>query len=100
MRAVVTQVVTKRLGALPVVMEFLHRLQVAQAVDGLSIWRRPRTVIEILVANRLTSPRPLVRVEDWARTWAVKVIEFDPGLLNDGRLGRVASAERCSPTRG
>lgn len=98
MRAVVTQVVTKRLGALPVVAEFLHRLQVAQTVDGLCPVRdlalaTHGEVIEALVANRLTSPRTLVRVEDWARTCAVKeVMELDPGLLNDDRLGRALDA--------
>ena len=98
MRAVVTQVVTKRLGALPVVAEFLHRLGVAESVDGLCPVRdlalaTHGEVIEALVANRLTSPRPLVRVEDWARTWAVKeVMELDPGLLNDDRLGRALDA--------
>lgn len=98
MRAVVTQVVTKRLGALPVVAEFLHRLRVAETVDGLCPVRdlalaTHGEVIEALIANRLTSPRPLVRVEDWARTWAVKeVMELDPGLLNDDRLGRALDA--------
>jgi transposase len=98
MRAVVTQVVTKRLGALPVVAEFLHRLRVAGTVDGLCPARdlalaTHGEVIEALVANRLTSPRPLVRVEDWARTWAVKeVMDLDAGLLNDDRLGRALDA--------
>lgn len=98
MRAVVTQVVTKRLGALPVVAEFLHRLRVAETVDGLCPVRdlalaTHGEVIGALVANRLTSPRPLVRVEDWARTWAVKeVLELDPELLNDDRLGRALDA--------
>jgi transposase len=98
MRAVVTQVVTKRLGALPVVAEFLHRLRVAETVDGLCPARdlalaTHGEVIEALVANRLTSPRPLVRVEDWARTWAVKeVMELDPDLLNDDRCGRALDA--------
>jgi transposase len=98
MRAVVTQVVTKRLGALPVVAEFLHRLGVAQSIDRLCPARELALathgeVIEALVANRLTSPRPLVRVEDWARTWAVKeVMELDPELLNDDRLGRALDA--------
>jgi transposase len=97
-RAVVTQVVTKRLGALPVVAGFLHRLRVAETVDGLCPVRdlalaTHGEVIEALIANRLTSPRPLVRVEDWARTWAVKeVMEIDPELLNDDRLGRALDA--------
>jgi transposase len=98
MRAVVTQVVTKRLGALPVVAEFLHQLRVAETVDELCPARdlalaTHGEVIEALVANRLTSPRPLVRVEDWARTWAVgEVLDLDPGLLNDDRLGRALDA--------
>lgn len=98
MRAVVTQVVTKRLGALPVVAEFLHRLRVAETVDELCPARdlalaTHGEVVEALVANRLTSPRPLVRVEDWARTWAVKeVLDLDPALLNDDRLGRALDA--------
>ncbi|MGR3939649.1 DUF4277 domain-containing protein [Streptomyces sp. BRA346] len=89
---------TKRLGALPVVAEFLHRVRLVETVDGLCSVRDPALathgeVIEALVANRLTSPRPLVRVEDWARTWAVKeVMELDPGLLNDDRLGRALDA--------
>jgi hypothetical protein len=28
-------------------------------------------VVEALVANRLTSPAPMVRVTDWARAWGV-----------------------------
>ncbi len=98
MTAVVSRVVTKRLGALPVVAEFLHRLGLAETVDELCPVRdlalaTTGEVIEALVANRLTSPRPLVRVEDWARTWAVKeVMGLDPGLLNDDRLGRALDA--------
>jgi hypothetical protein len=28
-------------------------------------------VIEVLIANRLTSPAAMVRIADWARSWAV-----------------------------
>jgi len=98
MRAVVSQVVTKRLGALPVVAEFLHRLRVAEIVDDLCPARdlalaSHGEVVEALIANRLTAPRPLVRVEDWARTWAVKeVFDLEADLLNDDRLGRALDA--------
>lgn len=98
MTAVVSRVVTKRLGALPVVAEFLHRLGLVETVDELCPVRdlalaTTGEVIEALVANRLTSPRPLVRVQDWARTWAVEeVMGLDPGLLNDDRLGRALDA--------
>lgn len=94
MRAVVSSVVTKRLGALPVVAEFLRRLDVAGTVDELCPIRdiafaTVGQVIEALIANRLTSPAPLVHVEDWARAWAVEeVFGIDPELLNDDRCGR------------
>jgi transposase len=95
---VVTSVVEKRLGALPVAAEFLRRLDVAGIVDGVcpggaSAHLTHGQVIEALVANRLTSPAPLVRVGDWARTWAVEeVFGIEPDLLNDDRLARALDA--------
>ncbi|WP_307791419.1 IS1634 family transposase [Streptomyces actuosus] len=93
-----TSVVEKRLGALPVAAEFLRRLDVAGIVDGLcpggaSAHLTHGQVIEAMVANRLTSPAPLVRVGDWARTWAVEeVFGIEPALLNDDRLARALDA--------
>jgi Domain of unknown function (DUF4277) len=50
-------------------------------------------VIEALVANRLTSPTPLRRVEDWAAAWAVEeVFGVPPEALNDDRVGRALDA--------
>lgn len=50
-------------------------------------------VIETLIANRLTSPAPLVKVSDWAREWAVaEVFGIDPDDLNDDRIGRALDA--------
>jgi transposase len=95
---VVTSVVEKRLGALPVAAEFLRRLDVAGIVDevcpaGASAYLSHGQVIEALVVNRLTSPAPLVRVGDWARTWAVEeVFGIEPALLNDDRLARALDA--------
>ena len=46
-----------------------------------------------LVANRLTSPTPLWRVEEWARAWAVpEVFGIPPAALNDDRIGRALDA--------
>ncbi|MFE0703615.1 DUF4277 domain-containing protein [Streptomyces sp. NPDC058872] len=88
----------KRLGALPVAAEFLRRLDVAGIVDGLcpggaSAHLTHGQVIEALVANRLMSPAPLVRVGDWARPWAVEeVFGIEPDLLSDDRLARALDA--------
>ncbi|MGW1091531.1 IS1634 family transposase [Streptomyces sp. NPDC002596] len=88
----------KCLGALPVVSDFTRRLDLAGIIDevcpgGVSALVTHGQVIEALVANRLTAPAPLVRVGDWARTWAVEeVVGIEPGLLNDDRLARALDA--------
>ena len=88
----------KALGALPVVADFCRRLDLEGIVDRACPVREVATlthgqVICALVANRLTSPTPLRRVEDWARTWAVpEVFGIAPDALNDDRIGRALDA--------
>jgi hypothetical protein len=83
---------------LPVVAEFARRLDVAGIIDRLCPVRDVAIlshgqVIEALVANRLTSPAPLVRVQDWAAEWAVgEVFGIDAATLNDDRVGRALDA--------
>jgi hypothetical protein len=90
--------VEKSLGALPVVADFCRRLDLVGIIDRACPIRdlahvTHGQVIETLVANRLTSPKPLVRVLDWARHWAVgEVFGIDPDTLNDDRLGRALDA--------
>lgn len=88
----------KALGALPVVAGFCRRLGIAATIDELCPVRDVAIathgeVIEALVANRLTSPAPLLRVEDWAREWAVpEVFGVSAEALNDDRVGRALDA--------
>src|SRR5260370_7159993 len=88
----------KALGALPVVAEFCRRLDIAGIVDRVCPVREVAIlthgqVIEALVANRLTSPQPLVHVEGWARAWAVpEIFGIDASALNDDRIGRALDA--------
>lgn len=88
----------KALGSLPVVAGFCRRLGVAATVDELCPVRDVAIathgeVIEALVANRLTSPTPLLRVEDWAAEWAVpEVFGVAAETLNDDRVGRALDA--------
>jgi len=50
-------------------------------------------VIETLVANRLTAPAPLVRVQERATAMAVKeAYGIEPHLLNDDRIARPLDA--------
>lgn len=91
-------VLRRQLGALPVIADFCRRLQLAEIVDrGCPV--RPDAflthgqVIEALVANRLTSPAPLWKLEDWAADWAVEeVFGIAPDLLNDDRIARALDA--------
>lgn len=88
----------KLLGALPVVAGFCRRLDIRGIVCRVCPVREVATlshgqVIEALVANRLTSPTPLVHVEDWARAWAVpEVFGTSADALNDDRIGRALDA--------
>ncbi|WP_311923051.1 IS1634 family transposase [Microbispora sp. H10836] len=90
--------VEKLLGALPVVAGFCSRLKIRDIVDDACPVRdlaglTHGQVIETLVANRLTSPAPLVHVRDWARDWAVaETLGVEPDLLNDDRIGRALDA--------
>jgi len=91
--------VDKALGALPVVADFCRRLDVAGIVDRACPVRDKVAlvthgqVIEALVANRLSSPTPLVHVQDWAAEWAVEEVwGIDPATLNDDRVGRALDA--------
>ena len=90
--------VDKALGALPVIADFCRRLDLAGIIDRACPVREVALVthgqvIEALVANRLTSPTPLVHVQDWAAEWAVaEVWGIDPQVLNDDRLGRALDA--------
>jgi len=86
------------LGSLPVIASFLDQLNVAGIIDELCPVRDVALashgqVIEAVIANRLTSPTPLVRVIDWARVWAVEhCFGIPPQVLNDDRLGRALDA--------
>ncbi|MEV7525926.1 hypothetical protein [Streptomyces sp. NPDC091371] len=67
MNVEIAPVVERCLGARPASAEFLRRLGVAGIVDGLCPVREIAhfthgQVIEVLVANWLSAPAPLVRV--------------------------------------
>ncbi|WP_239405634.1 DUF4277 domain-containing protein [Frankia sp. Cj3] len=88
----------KQLGVLPVVRDVLARLDLLDTIDRLCPIRRDAglthgQVIAALIANRVTEPAALVRVEDWAAPWAVEEILGTPAhLLNDDRIGRALEA--------
>jgi transposase len=88
----------KMLGSLPVIASFCRRLGIAEIIDEHAPIRELATVTagqaaEAMICNRLTSPAPLVHVQDWARTWAAEeVLGIGPLALNDDKLGRTLDA--------
>jgi Domain of unknown function (DUF4277) len=90
--------IEKTLGALPVIADYARRLDLVGIIDRACPIRdladlSHGQVIETLVANRLTSPAPLVRVTEWAGEHAVEeVFGINPALLNDDRIGRALDA--------
>ncbi len=95
--AEVIQVLTRRqlvryLGALPVLVALLNRLQVRQIIN-----RHCPTqgridhgaVVLVLVLNRLMAPRPLYKMVDWlATTLIAEHLGLPKDKFNDDRLGR------------
>ena len=60
---------TQRVGALPVLTEFFHRLRLGRIVQTIVPWEGDvplGDLVEILVANRLLEPKPLYKVGSWA----------------------------------
>ena len=90
----VQQILVKQLGALPAIREYLARLQLRERVDAVAPVRDVARltngqVVEALVTNRLTAPRPLYDIVEWAEEWAVEeTFGIAPAALNDDRLGR------------
>ena len=87
--------VAKAVGALPFLARFLERVGLRGVIDRIvpkddQAYLSAAEVTEVLVANRLASPRPLYRVQDWAdRAGVAQVFHFQAAWLNDDRLGRV-----------
>jgi transposase len=79
-------------GALPVITEYLERLQLADTINQLVPWEGEvplGTLVEVMVCNRLLHPKALFKVDEWAQSAALtNYFGLEPGQLNDDRLGR------------
>ncbi len=83
---------THIVGALPVITNYLERLELARVIDELVPWDGDvplGTLVEILVTNRLLNPKALFRIDAWAqKTGLDTYYGLAAGQLNDDRLGR------------
>lgn len=83
---------TQVVGALPVLVDYLDRLQLAETINRTVPWEGAvplGTLVEVLVLNRLLNPTAMFRIDDWAQDAGVAAYyDLPPGALNDDRLGR------------
>lgn len=90
------QQIVRYLGALPVLVALLERLQVRQIIDHHCSTQSPvehGAVALVLVLNRLMAPRPLYKVVDWVgSTLITKYLGIPADKFNDDRLGRTLDA--------
>jgi transposase len=86
------------LGALPVVAAVCRRLDIAGIIDRAAPVRdialaTHGQVIVAMIANRLTSPTPMVHLGQWATQFAVEhTLGVQPQVLNDDRIARALDA--------
>ena len=92
----------RQIGALPLIDPILSGLQVRRIVNELVPSQAdidPGRVVELLVLNRLLSPKPLYQVSDWfAETVLPEVMDIHPQQVYDNRLGR--DLDRLYPDLG
>jgi transposase len=91
--------VCKRLGALPIIKKLMEDLHIREIVDRHCPIREcvadytHGQMVEIFIANRLSSPKPLYRFDLWADEFAAaEIFGLSSGKLNDDRLGRTLDA--------
>jgi transposase len=96
------------LGSLPVIAHFARRLGVQEIIDQICPSRGNAQLTHgqvalAIIANRLTQPKAMYQLLSWAQQWGVReVFGFDPGHLNDDRLGRCLDvlAPKINPLQG
>jgi transposase len=83
---------TEIVGALPVITQYLEKLQLARTIDAQVPWEGDvplGTLVEVLILNRLLAPKAMFRIDSWAqRSGVAGYYALTAGDLNDDRLGR------------
>jgi len=89
---------TRIIGSVALAKPIVSRMGFAKIIDSLVVCDPQQKVshgqvVEVLIANRLTSPSPLYKVEEWAEDiGSEKLYGIAPDELNDDRLGRKLDA--------
>lgn len=86
------------LGSLPLIAQFARRLQIQHTINQFCPSRSNAVLTHgevalAIIANRLTQPKAMYQILDWAQRWGVReVLGIPPEGLNDDRLGRCLDA--------
>lgn len=87
-----TRFETRRVGALPLVVAYLEKMQLAKVIDEHVPWEGDvslGTLIEIMVCNRMLNPRAQYKIGEWSeRAGVCDYYDVSTAQLNDDRLGR------------
>ena len=87
-----TRFETRRVGALPVVVAYLEKMNLAKLIDEHIPWEGDvplGTIAEVMVCNRLLNPKAQYKIGEWAqRAGVCDYYDVTPEQLNDDRLGR------------
>src|SRR3954454_17832481 len=90
--ATATHYQIQSIGALPAIVHYFQRLDLAATIDRIVPWEGAvplGTLVEVLIANRLLRPKALFRVGEWARSAEVtSYYNLTVEQLNDDRFGR------------
>ena len=83
---------TEVIGSLPILVEYLDRLKLAETINHTVPWEGGiplGTIVEVLILNRLLNPMAMYRIDEWAQASGVAAYYgLKPNDLNDDLLGR------------
>lgn len=102
------QAYAKIVGCLPLLKDFTEKLGFSDIIDRIcpadqQAFLSFGTVAKILVLNRLSSPKPLYKIEEWSKKSGVEeVFGIQADYLNDDKLGRALEvlAENAHSLKG
>lgn len=87
-----TRFSTLRIGALPVIVAYLEKMELARLIDEHVPWEGEiplGTLVEIMICNRLLNPKAQYKIGEWAqRAGVCDFYGVKAEQLNDDRLGR------------
>jgi transposase len=87
-----TRFSTERVGALPIIAEYLEKLRLREIVDEFVPWEGEvplGTLVEVMICNRMLNVKAQYKIGEWAE--GSRVCEYygvSQEELNDDRLGR------------